>query len=82
MYKLISFVHNNRKSRLGAQQPLKANLVPKLLAIGGYYGFVRHLSKARQEKLKYYVSVIKDHFKQRDLYKKIIPLEQQKYFYF
>lgn len=82
LYKLISFVHNNRKPRLGAQQPLKANYVPKLLAIGRYHAFVKHLSKKRQEKLKYYLSFVKDHFKQRDLYKKIIPLDQQKHFYF
>ncbi|KAJ7385220.1 hypothetical protein OS493_017601 [Desmophyllum pertusum] len=82
IYKMASYVSNNRKPRLGAQQPLKANYVPKLLALGDYQPYYKHLSRRSREKLRYYLSVIKYHFKERDELKKTVPLEQQKYRYF
>ena len=82
LYKIASYVNNNLKPRLGAQQPLKANYVSKLLALGEYEPFYKHLSKRCQEKLKYYLSMIKYHFKVRDELKKTIRVEQRKYHYF
>ncbi|KAJ7351055.1 hypothetical protein OS493_037008 [Desmophyllum pertusum] len=82
LYKIASHVNYNKKPCLGAQQPLKANYVPKLLALGDHQPYYKHLSKRRWDNLKYYLSVIKDHFKVRDELKKTVPLEQQKYHYF
>ncbi|KAJ7321151.1 hypothetical protein OS493_035543 [Desmophyllum pertusum] len=82
LYKIASHVNYNKKPRLGAQQPLKASYVPRLLALGDYHPYYKHLSKRRRDNLKYYLSVIKDHFKVRDELKKTVPLDQQKYHYF
>ncbi|KAJ7386323.1 hypothetical protein OS493_010732 [Desmophyllum pertusum] len=82
LYKIASYVSNNRKPRLGAQQPLKANYVPKLLALGDHPPYYKHLSRRCRENLRYYLSVIRSHFKERDELKKTVPLAQQKYFYF
>ena len=82
LYKIASYVSNNRKPRLGAQQPLKANYVPKLLTLGDHQPYYKHLSRRCREKLRFYLNTIKGHFKERDELKKTVPIAQQKYFYF
>ena len=82
IYKIASYVNNNMKPRLGAQQPLKANYVPKLLALGDYQPYYKPLSRRCRDKLRYYLSMIKYHFQVRAELKKTVPVEQQKYHYF